>query len=680
MTTMKRIVSILLLVCVLLTLCACGKAAEPETEPAVQPGLRYIVTALPGPEGAGELTVMTLDGETLYALDDNLSLFSMDINGGGWTTLDIDLTQGYPLSMTAGDGKLYILLSKEKYAFEDDTFILACDLSDKSVQHMDMEPLIEGKASTIAFVEGKLLVSSNVGCLSMYSADGEYITSYDPAGSNVSSVAIVGGKPYVIRDDYDGGELCALNLEDLDTTPMFTVGEPYCSFFSYQSAGELLCATGKGVSVLDPETGFAQPLFNWLDTGFSFVFDGPIGLTLTADGKIFMLDPSTGDIYRMEQSDAPDERKVLTVAIGAGVNGTYLSRAMAIFNMTNPDYVAKEFVYSSEDAAKVPAELSAAKDIDVVYMGTSTDVESAFRSIPLKSSLFEDLLPYLDADPELSREDFIPGVFDSMLQNGHLYGIVPGVMPYTIAAPKAVADGIEDWNMDAIFKLNNELPENYGLFNSFSREYMIEELMEYACARFVDMDNLTCSFDSEEFVRLLQLCAEAKPYDYDSSEGYALSMGNASMSFNYYREVLNGDFEYIGFPSEGGSNLLSQSIGPFSILASSENKDAAWQLIRLLFLPQIQNNEVNAFGMPVIVSSLDKSLARRAGNNAEISQADVDKYRALIMDCRGFIDGGAVYNIVYEEVNKFLGGGKTAEDAAASIQSRASIYISEQFG
>ena len=680
MTTMKRIVSILLLVCVLLTLCACGKAAEPETEPAVQPGLRYIVTALPGPEGAGELTVMTLDGETLYALDDTLSLFSMDINGGDWTALDIDLTQGYPLSMTAGDGKLYILLSKEKYSPDDDTFIIICDPVEKTAEEIYKQPLNEGSATSIHFVDGKLLVLTAFGGgVALYSSEGELITSGTPDSGGVGSAAVVDDKLYVTTG-YDDPMLCALNLEGLETTPMFTVGEKYSSFFSYQSAGELLCATGKGVSVLDPETGFAQPLFNWLDTGFSFVFDGPIGLTMTPDGKIFLLDPSTGVIYRMEQSDAPDERKVLTVAIGAGVNGTYLSRAMAIFNMTNPDYVAKEFVYSSEDAAKVPAELSAAKDIDVVYMGTSTDVESAFRSIPLKSSLFEDLLPYLDADPELSREDFIPGVFDSMLQNGHLYGIVPGVMPYTIAAPKAVADGIDEWNMDAIFKLNEELPENYGLFNSFSREYMIEELMEYACARFVDMDNLTCSFDSGEFVRLLQLCAEAKPYDYDSSEGYALSMGNASMSFNYYREVLNGDFEYIGFPSEGGSNLLSQSIGPFSILASSENKDAAWQLIRLLFLPQIQNNEVNAFGMPVIVSSLDKSLARRAGNNAEISQADVDKYRALIMDCRGFIDGGAVYNIVYEEVNKFLGGGKTAEDAAASIQSRASIYISEQFG
>ena len=141
MTVMKRIVSMFLLICVLLTLCACGKSAEePEPLSSVEPGLRYIVTALPRPDGAGDLTAMTPDGETLYALDDTLSLFSMDIGSGDWTALDIDLTHGYPLSMTAGDGKLYILLSKEKYAPDDDTFIIVCDPAERPPRRYTSSP------------------------------------------------------------------------------------------------------------------------------------------------------------------------------------------------------------------------------------------------------------------------------------------------------------------------------------------------------------------------------------------------------------------------------------------------------------------------------------------------------------------------------------------------------------
>ena len=40
---------------------------------------------------------------------------------------------------------------------------------------------------------------------------------------------------------------------------------------------------------------------------------------------------------------------------------------------------------------------------------------------------------------------------------------------------------------------------------------------------------------------------------------------------------------------------------------------------------------------------------------------------------------GELYNIIWQEVNVYLGGGTTAEAAAQRIQERASIYLSEQY-
>lgn len=688
MKNIGRILSIVLLLSMLLCLAACGKAAKPGTAseaPAPangegapvsseqsQPGMRYIAKALPKPDGIGEVKAMAMDGSTLYAVDENLSLFSAELDSLSWTELDLDDAEGYPLSMTMGGGRLYLLAGKEKNGFEDDTFFIIYDLEAKTTQIVEKEPLTDGRPKSISYVQDKLLVLSDFSGVSSYSPGGGYIASADSA----SSVAVVGDKPYVTS----GGQLCALNVDTLDLTAMFPVGEEYTSYFSYVSPDALLCVTGDSVTRLDAETGFAEPLFNWLDTGFAFYYFPPIGLTLTADGELIFADPTDGEIYRLSQTDAPETRKELTIGVGSGVCGTFILRAMAIFNMNNPDYIAVRRDFAMEDADKLPAELATSNDIDVLFLGSSTDAESAFRSVPLKSTLFVDLLPYLDADPELSREDFIPGAFDSMLQNGHLYGIVPGIYPDTITAPVSVAEDYVPWDMDAILRLNSGLPEDRGLFDS-SPELSQEILLEYACARFVDKDNAACSFDSEEFIALLKLLAEAKHYDRSASSGSALSIGTASMNIGHYKTNFNSDIAYIGFPSaDGGQSIFFPNIGPFSIMASSENKDAAWQFVRILFTPQLQNNEVCAFGLPVIESCLDKYLERRMAQDEALTQADIDKYKALIMNCRGFADGGAVYTIANEEVNKYLGGGKTAEDVAKSIQSRVSIYLSEQFG
>lgn len=693
MKIIGRILSVVLLLSMLLCLAACGKAAEPGTAseaPAPanvegapvssgqsQPGIRYIAEALSKPDGMGEVEAMTIDSGTLYALDENLSLFSAGLDSLSWTTLDPGALEGYPLYMTVGGGMLYLLMGKDKSAFEDDSFFVIYDLAEKTAQAVEKEPMPDGgRPKSVSYVQDKLLVLSDFGCVCVYSADGECIDNYAPEGGFINSIATVDNKPYVTS----GGQLCALSIEPLALTPMFSVGEEYASFFPYVSNSKLLCVTADSFSLLDAETGFAESVFKWLDIGFSFAFRPPIGLTLTPAGEFIFADPSNGEIYRLSQTDAPDNRKELIVGVGVGVNGVFLSRAMAIFNMNNPDYIAVRKDFAMEDAAKIPAALATSNDIDVLFLGSSTDNESAFRSVPLKNTLFEDLLPYLDADPELSREDFIPGALETMLQDGHLYGIVPSVYPSSITAPVSIAEDYTPWNMDAISRLNSELPEGYGLFDT-SSEFVLETMLEYACCRFVDKDNAACSFDSEEFISLLKLLTEAVPYDYSASSGYALSLGSTSLNIGHYKETFNSDIAYIGYPSaDGGQHIFTQSIGPFSIMASSENKDAAWQFVRILFTPQLQNGEICAFGFPVIESCLDKYLERRMAQDEALTQADIDKYKALMMSCHGFADGGAVYDIALEETNKFLGGGKTAEDAAKSIQSRVSIYLAEQFG
>lgn len=306
MRILKNITALALCLAMLLCLAACGKAAEPgaaseapspaniEGAPVSsaqsQPGMRYIAESLPKPDGMAEVKAMAIDGGMLYAVDENLSLFSAELDSLSWTELDLDGAEGYPLSIAVGGGRLYLLAGKEKNAFEDDTFFIIYDLEAKTAQIAEKEPLIDGRAKSISFVQDKLLVLSDFGGLYEYSAEGEYVDICTPEDTYASSIAVVGDKPYITSV----GQLCALNVDTLDLTPMFPVGEEYTSYFSYVSPDALLCVTGDSVTRLDAETGFAEPLFNWLDTGFAFYYFPPIGLTFTDDGEPIFADPTDG--------------------------------------------------------------------------------------------------------------------------------------------------------------------------------------------------------------------------------------------------------------------------------------------------------------------------------------------------------------------------------------------------
>lgn len=64
-----------------------------------------------------------------------------------------------------------------------------------------------------------------------------------------------------------------------------------------------------------------------------------------------------------------------------------------------------------------------------------------------------------------------------------------------------------------------------------------------------------------------------------------------------------------------------------------------------------------------------------------LNDADIEKLTGLITSIENTaIYDEALFNIVQAEFNAYMGSSATAEEAAARIQSRASIYVAEQYG
>ena len=90
------------------------------------------------------------------------------------------------------------------------------------------------------------------------------------------------------------------------------------------------------------------------------------------------------------------------------------------------------------------------------------------------------------------------------------------------------------------------------------------------------------------------------------------------------------------------------------------------------------------FGKTIYAPRMREEVAQRnadGGKYTTASDADVEAYIAAANACRslGYRDE-SIMQIMQEECAPLLRGEGTAEDAARRIQSRASLYMTEQYG
>ena len=90
----------------------------------------------------------------------------------------------------------------------------------------------------------------------------------------------------------------------------------------------------------------------------------------------------------------------------------------------------------------------------------------------MAKGLLEDLYPYIDADPELSRGQLIESVLDSVAFGGKLYQTVKNFYVNTILCPKSVVGDISGWTLDWYYGSSSEpIVSSSGRTFSFPKTY-----------------------------------------------------------------------------------------------------------------------------------------------------------------------------------------------------------------
>ena len=426
------------------------------------------------------------------------------------------------------------------------------------------------------------------------------------------------------------------------------------------------------------KTADEADLFDWSEPGI--VSPGYTNLYELGDGSWLLFYRGQTSLELLEEKLLPPKT---TLTLLTDLPRAELYTIVNDFNRTSEEYRV-EVIQFGEDG--LTAELLRTQ----LIAGEGPDIFAFYdRSslADLGANSFEDLLVYLDADAEYGRDTLAPELLGAMCAQDKLDWLPYSFGISTFTAPSAYLSepGFSfDEAKQAAAKAGLPLFPGW-----MTRDILWGWMSDFAVGQYMDLETGTCSFDSEDYISLLEECAAAAAeFGSDSAALY-----NSLLQFELLQNLIRvstisdnygGAYAFVGVPNETTNGSMFSPDLCFAISSTSGNKDAAWQLVRSCLSDEHQQMNITSF--PASASVLDAMIDDAVENGVhyyeyeyELDEADAAKLRGLISETQTAQDAyPAVLNIMAEDAAQFFAGQITAEQAAAYTQNRVSTWLAEQ--
>lgn len=422
-----------------------------------------------------------------------------------------------------------------------------------------------------------------------------------------------------------------------------------------------------------------------------------------------------GYFSHVDASSIPKKENLtlVTVTMNSDVN-----KMVSEFNSSNPDYrinlVNYSSLYGSSDY--FPDENVIEKLNTEIIAGNVPDMLLVTEGVPLGTyigkGLIQDINPYIEADEEITEENYLLSVMRRFEQEGKLYRLVPSFYVDSLVVKKSLLGEKTSWTIDDV----NRIMEEKGcekFLDFYSRPEILGLCMSQAGSQFVDYENSKCYFDTDNFKKMIAFIKTfPADYSYDGYDDTAIRT-NKQLSERIYLanfRTLNifeqADFGeevvLVGFPSDNGSGSTLVSDLQICMSTKSKHKDICWDFMKLFLENGFQ--ESDSLGtFPMKRSAWEKARERskekpfwidEQGNKNEYdetffmggqeivieppSDEKLDRYEKMVfsVDKTNEVDQ-KVIEILTEELQGYFEDKVSAESAAKRIQSRVQIYLYE---
>ena len=483
--------------------------------------------------------------------------------------------------------------------------------------------------------------------------------------------------------------------------------------------------------------GELTELINWVDSDIpKYSVSSMIALD-NGDFIAYIDDYDTNDhgFYRLTKRDSEELSNTRVVTIAMLYDDWEVSSEITKFNKAHDDIRIKVVNYSKYDqydeeneemissaAGQLKMDIVSGKSPDMIVTYDRTLVTSL-----ASKGLYADLYEYLDNDSDLSREDIMPNVLAASEIDGKLYSLAPGFSVSTYAVKSKFFDK-ENWTLDDLISTYESLPDGTKLFQWNSKESVFANLI-YSMGSLVDYEKGTCSFDSPDFMKTLEFAnqfpdeddeldwetaTDEEMQEYWNEQDIAFMNDKTLIDTIYLYELrqyateryatFNDDITLVGAPSPDGNGSSLTFSSSFAILNNSAVKDECWSFIKCFFTDEYYESD-NFYMLPSLTTAFEKKADEAMerpywtdengnkeyyddttyinGKEITIPPLSQEERDYLVDYIKNTTKEGSSYaedvgNIVYDEIQAYFKGEKTAQETADIIQNRVSILISEQ--
>ncbi len=668
-------------------------------------GYGYNMVSAAAPAEMAVINSQCTDGENIYISGisgGGLPRCYRVLSDGSAKKLKVPGTVGYIYGLCY-DGGLYMLCGDKPRSWEDAQGIQQVNEQEECSLSLilfdgDGNQLEETVLTGVELKDGARFFSLEKAGDKFFAISGRRLICFDSSGQELDNISLDnsqflamchrGDELVVSYFNFDqeafGCELSVIKADDkLSLTGIYRSTGSIVTGLGVTKDGEILLANEKGVYYLKEERGLTEPLAMWSEMGalmpeYSSVIPYKDTYIVSTPGQKSIDSFSYGPL---------NETRQRLVLLADSVTPS-MKQTVDRFNQESADYyvVTELFDHSEEGAGdRLRARIAAGTGPDIFVLYNDSELESLNPEV-----VYEDLYPHLDADKDYGREDIFPSLLKATEHRDRLYSMPYDFMIHTFytAADLSLSPQmtLEDFAKAA---------ESTGqaLFPTWlSRDEVWKWLSECSLGSFINENDYTCNFVDPGFISILEVCkgipASAAALNDDGSL-LRLDQVSSLIHIATLGKMLGDDYVFCGCPDGAGGGHYFEVGVRYSMAAGSENKEGAWQFIREVMSP---GNDIYSF--EYLPASADMfgtmvNLAVTEGlnypdylkNPVTISEHDAQRLRTLIEETH-FMPGKypEITRIMNEEVQKFFAGDRSAEDTAAILQSRVSIFLSEQYG
>lgn len=337
---------------------------------------------------------------------------------------------------------------------------------------------------------------------------------------------------------------------------------------------------------------------------------------------------------------------------------------------------------------------------------------------------FVDLYSFMENDPYVNTSTLNEHILQLHETEGKLYTMPTYYSIYTLIGESRYVGDKENWSLDEFISHWEQMPEGSRINGDTEKDSVFSSIMWKTVDSYIDYENAAVSFDSPEFIRMLEFCNT-----FDDISGYKPEYDPNAVDFvksctirsfdEFHTSTLWNEesqpITLVGFPSDSGCGAYIESGGnrmAISSLISEEKQQGAWEFIKQYAMEEYQtehycqfqtvniNGEIKQVpyyfqGLPMNLNVYDKiAKATIEGkyndkvvsfNGIEhevgwLTQDELDRltnYINSIQNLSVAMDND-LWKIINDEILAYFNGEKTVEETVEMIQNRASIMVSEK--